>query len=158
MSSLVLYEKIKTTEEKAKAIKGQIEKLVTIAKRDGKMAMRSMSGYFSGEALRKLVSDVAPRFKKRSGGYTRIIKLGSRVSDNASMVLVEWTEERNQILNIKDQKDQANKERLNASAEINDSVGAGKTSKKSSKTNKKRVVSEAQKKSEILKKGKKKIK
>lgn len=92
MSSLVLQERIKTTEAKAKAIRARIEKLVTEAKKKGEQAANLFGLYLSPVAIDKLISDVAPRFEKRSGGYTRILRLGSRFSDNASMVLMEWVE------------------------------------------------------------------
>lgn len=104
MSSLVLEEKIKTTEEKAKSIQGQIEKLVTKVKKDTKFSPRLLAKYLSSEAAVKLVSKIASRFVDRPGGYTRIIKLERRFSDNAKIVLIEWVESENQISNIKEQK------------------------------------------------------
>jgi len=93
MSSLVLNERIKTTEEKAKAIKGSIEKLVTKVKNEGTNVQNLLQDYLHPEAIQKLINEVAPRFKERKGGYTRLIKLGRRFSDDASVVLIEWTEE-----------------------------------------------------------------
>lgn len=93
VSSLTMYERIETTEEKAKAIKGHVEKLVTKAKKnDSVQARQLLQAYLTNEALQKLVTDVAPRFADRPGGYTRIIKIGNRFSDNASMVIMEWVE------------------------------------------------------------------
>lgn len=90
-SSLVIHERIETTEEKAKAIKGYVEKMVTKAKNnDATQAHRLLQAHLTNDALKKLLSDVAPRFADRQGGYTRIIKLGNRFSDNASMALIEW--------------------------------------------------------------------
>jgi large subunit ribosomal protein L17 len=92
MSSLILYEKIETTEEKAKAIKGELDKLVTNAKKDGVLARRLLSSKLSPEALEKMIKDIAPRFDKRQGGYTRTVRLGKRFGDDAMMVMLEWTE------------------------------------------------------------------
>lgn len=92
MSSLILEERIKTTEEKAKAIKGQVEKLVTKAKKRGKMAQNLFGKDLMPNAIEKLINELGPRFQKRQGGYTRILKLGRRFSDNADMVLMEWVE------------------------------------------------------------------
>ncbi|HSX40997.1 MAG TPA: 50S ribosomal protein L17 [Candidatus Saccharimonadales bacterium] len=92
MSSLVLHEKVETTEAKAKAIRGSIEKLVTKARKNGKNARRMVQADLLPHALEKFVNDVVPRFEKRPGGYTRIIRLGNRFSDNAAMVVMEWTE------------------------------------------------------------------
>ena len=68
MSSLVLNERIKTTEEKAKAIKGSIEKLVTKVKNEGTNVQNLLQDYLHPEAIQKLINEVAPRFKERKGG------------------------------------------------------------------------------------------
>ena len=93
MSSLVLKERIKTTEAKAKAIKGDVDKLITKVKKNEDFARRFLTKSLSPEALEKLISRVVPRFKERAGGYTRIIRLGKRASDHAPMVVMEWVEE-----------------------------------------------------------------
>lgn len=92
MSALVLKERIKTTEEKARAIRGQVEKLVTKAKIKGEASRSILSAYLLPNALDKMIKEIAPRFKERPGGYTRIVKLGRRFGDDAMMVLMEWTE------------------------------------------------------------------
>lgn len=92
LTSLVLEERIKTTEAKAKAIKASADKLITKAKK-GNGSYRLLHPDVNQEAVTKLISDIAPRFAKRQGGYTRIIKLGKRrVADNAPMVFLEWTQ------------------------------------------------------------------
>lgn len=92
LSSFVLNSEIKTTEAKAKAIKGEAEKLITKVKRNGEGAYSLLTTYLTSEAIKKLISDVTPRFPNRRGGYTRIVKLGRRFSDSASMVLLQWVE------------------------------------------------------------------
>ena len=92
MSSLVLKERIKTTEAKAKAIKGDVDKLITTVKKNEDNARRFLTKSLSPEALEKLIGKVVPRFKNRQSGYTRIIRLGKRSSDHASMVIMEWVE------------------------------------------------------------------
>ncbi len=92
MTSLVLDEKIQTTEAKAKSIKGQIDKLVTKAKKREEEAGRFLSAHLMPQAVEKMINRIAPQFKNRSGGYTRIVRLGNRVSDSASMVVMEWVE------------------------------------------------------------------
>ncbi|MCL6096247.1 MAG: 50S ribosomal protein L17 [Patescibacteria group bacterium] len=104
MSSLVLHEKIETTEEKAKAIKGELDKLVTNAKKDGVLARKLLSSKLSAEALEKMIKDIAPRFDKRQGGYTRTVRLGKRFGDDATMVVVEWTETGRNIVSSPDEK------------------------------------------------------
>lgn len=92
ISSLVLNERIKTTEPKAKAIKADVDKVITKVKKNGELARRLLAGILNPQALEKLVNDVAPRFKERNGGYTRIIRIGRRFGDNAMEVLMEFTE------------------------------------------------------------------
>ncbi len=91
LSSLILEESIKTTLEKAKAIKGDVDKIINKAKRgDAKLAAQLLQRHLGVQAMNKVIKDLAPRFKDRTSGYTRIIKLGRRFSDNAAMVLMEW--------------------------------------------------------------------
>lgn len=92
MSALVLHDKIQTTEAKAKSIRSKIEKLVTKANKKGIAGRNLFQEYLTTPALEKLISDVAPRFAKRPGGYTRTTKLDRRVADNAPLVLMEWVE------------------------------------------------------------------
>jgi large subunit ribosomal protein L17 len=91
LTSLVMEERIQTTEAKAKAIKGAADKLVTRAKK-GPSALRFLEPKVNHDAVVKLMNDIAPRFATRQGGYTRIIKTKNRIADNASQVLMEWTE------------------------------------------------------------------
>lgn len=92
MTALIEKESIKTTEAKAKAVKGEMEKLVTKARDNGAQAERALQAYFSAPVMRKLINDIAPRFAGRPGGYTRIVKIGNRLRDNAKMVVLEWVE------------------------------------------------------------------
>lgn len=91
LTSLVLSERIKTTEAKAKAVKGAADKLVTKAKK-GEAGARIIHPYVNQEAVVKLIKNIAPRFANVNGGYTRIIRIGKRrVADNAQMVYLEWS-------------------------------------------------------------------
>ena len=93
MNSLILNERIKTTEAKAKSVKSEIEKLVTKAKNDGEMGKNVLLSHLPNESIvNKLIVDIAPRFKERPGGYTRILRLEKRLKDNSQMVLLEWVE------------------------------------------------------------------
>ncbi len=92
LTSLVLYERIQTTEAKAKAIKGDADKLITKAKKGGLHAYRLLEPDLATIAVKKLLSTIAPRFTNRQGGYTRIIRVGRRLKDNAPQVILEWTE------------------------------------------------------------------
>jgi len=86
---LFLREKIKTTEAKAKEVAGFAEKQITKAKAQTVSARRRLAKNFSKPVVKKLVDEIAPKFKERKGGYTRIIKLGPRNSDGAKMAIIE---------------------------------------------------------------------
>lgn len=92
MSSLVLSEKIQTTEAKAKAIRPEIEKLVTKAKKGSNSAKRVLEKSLTRDAFEKIIKEIAPSFENKQGGYTRLVKLGKRLGDNTSIVIIEWTE------------------------------------------------------------------
>ena len=85
------HERIKTSEAKAKAVKPEIEKLITLAKRGDLHARRqALSALYQDKfAVHKLFTEVAPRYADRPGGYTRILKLGPRRSDATEMVYLE---------------------------------------------------------------------
>jgi len=87
--NLILKERIKTTEAKAKELKKFIEKKITKAKKQDLASYRHLRRFFSEKACQKLVKEIAPLLKERSGGYTRIVKLGERRGDNAKMALIE---------------------------------------------------------------------
>ncbi len=89
VNSLVIKEKIKTTEAKAKEILGLAEKSITKAKKGDLASRRILERYFSKKIVKKLIEEIGPRFKERKGGYTRIIKLGPRKSDGARMAIIE---------------------------------------------------------------------
>ena len=99
VTELIDHGRIQTTEAKCKAIRDQAEKLVTIAK-DGMVedkgkqvhARRLVAARTNGgvEVVRKMFTEIAPRYVDRKGGYTRISKLGPRKGDNAPMAIIEW--------------------------------------------------------------------
>ena len=89
---VIQHERIKTTEAKAKAVKPEIEKLITLAKRGDLHARRqaiSTLQHPDKGVIYKLFDEIAPRYSAREGGYTRIMKLGPRRSDSTEMVLLE---------------------------------------------------------------------
>lgn len=89
--SLIKYEKIVTTEAKAKELRPYIEKLVTKAMTDTLATKRLLISRLNSQiATKKLMSAIAPEFKERKGGYTRIIKLPIRKSDAAPMAQIEF--------------------------------------------------------------------
>ncbi len=85
------HERIETTQAKAKAVKPEIEQLITLAKRGDLHARRQALSTLAQDkfAVHKLFVDVAPRYVDRPGGYTRILKLGPRRSDATEMVFLE---------------------------------------------------------------------
>jgi len=85
------HERIKTTEAKAKAVKPEVEKLITLAKRGDLHARRQALATLGQDkfVVYKLFDEVAPRYTDRPGGYTRILKLGPRRSDSTEMVFLE---------------------------------------------------------------------
>lgn len=87
---LVLHEKIKTTQAKAKFLKSHFEKLITKAKKGDLTARRNLNKYLPTEKeVKKMMEEIGPRYKDRAGGYTRIIKIGPRVGDGAEMAQIE---------------------------------------------------------------------
>lgn len=95
-SSLVLHKQIKTTDAKAKELRGFVERLVTYAKKGDvhgrRLIMKKIHGKLSKQIANVLIHDIAPNFSERSGGYTRIIKLNNRKNDNAPVSLIEFVD------------------------------------------------------------------
>ena len=87
--SLILKEKIKTTEAKAKEFSGFVEKQITRAKIGSLHSRRLLAKFFPSQIVKKLVDEIAPRYKERKGGYTRMIKLGQRKTNGAKMAIIE---------------------------------------------------------------------
>ena len=89
--SVLRYERIRTTEAKAKEVQGRIEKAITLAKRGDLSARRAVVSQFPNEPLvvTKLFDEIAPKYADRTSGYTRIVKIGPRAGDNAEIVQLE---------------------------------------------------------------------
>ncbi len=93
MNSLIEHEAIKTTLPKSKELRRVIEPMITLAKVDSVANRRlAFNRLRDRDSVTKLFNDLGPRFKTRPGGYTRILKMGFRVGDNAPMALVELVE------------------------------------------------------------------
>jgi large subunit ribosomal protein L17 len=90
-SEIVEHERIKTTEAKAKVVKPEVEKLITLAKKGDLHARRQALSALNQNkfTVHKLFEEIAPRYAARNGGYTRILKLGPRRSDATEMVYIE---------------------------------------------------------------------
>lgn len=81
--------KIETTEAKARAASSLAERLLTNAKRSDLSARRKLLEYFQASLVKKITEEIAPLYRERRGGYTRITKLGPRESDGAKMAILE---------------------------------------------------------------------
>jgi large subunit ribosomal protein L17 len=98
-----IHERIRTTQTKAAAIRGDAERMITVARKvkeagdaekvTARRFVAAQLGNNSNEVIKKLFDEIAPRFTERNGGYTRILKLGPRFGDKAEMVLLELVEE-----------------------------------------------------------------
>lgn len=101
VKQLFEHNRIRTTRTKAEAVRGQAERLITLAKHGNKageermVAARRLAAarLSDAETVKKLFDDIAPRFENRPGGYTRMVKLGPRLGDAAEMVILELVED-----------------------------------------------------------------
>ena len=101
IKQLFTHERIQTTQAKAAAIRGDAERLITLAKNsesgttEQKVTARRLAGSKLGDnqMIKRLFDEIAPRFATRNGGYTRVTKLGPRLGDSAEMVVLELVEE-----------------------------------------------------------------
>ena len=91
--NLMIYERISTTHQKAKAASSLADKLITLGKRNTSTAKKNVIDILGSKMpIKKLFDDIAPRFASRNGGYTRIMQLAPRKGDGASMAILELTE------------------------------------------------------------------
>lgn len=92
LTSLILHERIVTTEAKAKALRPKMERLVTVAKKDNLMAKQQLlkALYNNQIVVKKMLQVIAPRYKERIGGYTRVVRKGTRVGDAAPTSVIEF--------------------------------------------------------------------
>jgi large subunit ribosomal protein L17 len=89
--SVLRYERVKTTEAKAKEIRGRVERAITLAKRGDLTARRAVVAAFPNEPLvvNKLFDEIAPKYADRTSGFTRIVRIGPRQGDAAEIVQIE---------------------------------------------------------------------
>ena len=93
LNSLVKYEQIKTTLPKAKFLKPQADKLITLGKKDNLQTSKLLiSQLQNSKSANKVKKTLSKRYEKRNGGYTRIIKAGFRYGDNAPMAIIEFVD------------------------------------------------------------------
>jgi large subunit ribosomal protein L17 len=89
--SVLRYERVKTTEAKAKEVQGRVERAITLAKRGDLSARRAVVADFPNEPLvvKKLFDEIGPKYADRMSGFTRIVKIGQRPGDAAEIVQIE---------------------------------------------------------------------
>jgi large subunit ribosomal protein L17 len=108
--SLLTHEAIKTTLPKAKELRRVVEPMITLAKVDTPANRRlAFNRLRDREVVTKLFNEVGPRFAKRNGGYTRILKMGFRVGDNAPLAYMELTEKAAPVEEVKEDKKEEKK-------------------------------------------------
>ena len=94
--SLITHKRIKTTDAKAKELRGFVERLVTYAKKgdihNRRLIQQKLPGKLGKNIANILIHDIAPEYENRSGGYTRIINLNNRKNDNAPVSLIEFVD------------------------------------------------------------------
>lgn len=95
-SDLIIHERIETTEMKAKELRSVVEKMITLGKRGDLHARRQAAAYLYNKeteddstVIQKLFDDIATRYEDRQGGYTRVLKLGTRQGDGSNMAIIE---------------------------------------------------------------------
>lgn len=114
-SSLILHKRIKTTLAKAKALRVYVEPLLTKSKDDTTASRRTVFSYLQNkEAVTELFREVSPKIAQRPGGYTRILKLGFRLGDNAEMALIELVDYNEAMLSAKKDTGKAKTRRAGA--------------------------------------------
>ena len=93
LNSLIKYEQIKTTLPKAKFLKPQADKIITLGKKDSLQTTRLLvSKLQNSQSANKVKKTLSKRYEKRNGGYTRIVKAGFRYGDNAPMAIIEFVD------------------------------------------------------------------
>ncbi|HLQ73143.1 MAG TPA: 50S ribosomal protein L17 [Bacillota bacterium] len=95
-TDVLVHERIETTEDKAKELKSEVEKMITLGKKGDLQARRQAAAYLynketedDNNVIQKLFDDIAVRYEDRQGGYTRVLKLGPRRGDGAKMAIIE---------------------------------------------------------------------
>ena len=111
LNSLVKYEQIKTTLPKAKFLKPQAEKLITLGKKDSLHTTKLLVSQLQDiQTANKVKKTLSKRYEKRNGGYTRIIKAGFRYGDNAPMAIIEFVDRDVQAKKVDKKKKDTTKE------------------------------------------------
>ena len=112
LNSLIKYEQIKTTLPKAKFLKPQADKIITLGKKDSLQTTKILVSQLQDTTLaNKVKKTLSKRYEKRSGGYTRIIKAGFRYGDNAPMAIIEFVDRDIEAKKVDKKKKDPNKDK-----------------------------------------------
>jgi len=123
-TSLLKHKRIRTTEAKAKEARRYVEALITKARKNDLHSMRQVMSHISDkEVVKELFSEIVPKIGDRPGGYTRVIKLGNRIGDSASMAILELVDY-NDVINAKaeEQKEKREARKAKKQAEQNQEI------------------------------------
>lgn len=143
--NLVIRKRIRTTWRKAKVASAFADSMIELAKREGLHARRVLiSNLGDAETANSLIKDIAPRFKDRRGGYTRVLRLGTRPGDNAEMAFLELTAE----FAVPEKPKKAKKEKKSAKVETPEAPKPKKEKTKASEAEAKEPKSSSEKKGE----------
>ena len=110
LNSLIKYEQIKTTLPKAKFLKPQADKIITLGKKDTLQTSKLLVSQLQDSKSANKVKTLSKRYEKRNGGYTRIIKAGFRYGDNAPMAIIEFVDRNVEAKRIDKKKKDPTKE------------------------------------------------
>ncbi|MFK5855547.1 MAG: 50S ribosomal protein L17 [Bacteroidota bacterium] len=122
-TSLILHKRITTTVAKAKALRGYVEPLITKSKDDTTHSRRVVFSYLVDKyAVTELFRNIAPKIADRPGGYTRIIKLGKRLGDNAEMAMIELVDYNELLLTDKTKKAKSTRRRRSSGKKTTDTT------------------------------------
>ena len=132
-NSLIEHKRINTTVAKAKALRGYVEPLITKSKTDSTHSRRTVFSYLKNkDAVSSLFRDIAPKVATRSGGYTRIIRTGFRLGDNAEMCMIELVDFNELLLAAAAPKKTTRRSRKSTAANATDSVSTDENQVESS--------------------------
>ena len=113
LNSLIKYEQIKTTLPKAKFLKPQAEKIITLGKKDTLQTTKLLvSKLQDSKSANKVKKTLSKRYEKRNGGYTRIVKAGFRYGDNAPMAIIEFVDRDSEAKRVDKKKKDDSKEAI----------------------------------------------
>src|SRR6266436_8394780 len=109
--ALIRHERIKTTDPKAKELRRIADRMVTLGKQGDLAARRRAFAFMqSHDAVKRLFDEIAPRFKERNGGYTRVVKFGFRRGDAAPLSIIEFSDHSDQVTTRKTRKKRTRRE------------------------------------------------